>query len=375
MANKKLHSWIKNIRMEWGFDSLAAISRTAAFGTIVALGSMLSSCNDLMHDDLPPCDTGVDLQFKYDYNVQRADMFNDHVGGVCVFVFDEQGNLVARQDAANEGKSQPLKDPNYAMRIDLQPGKYRFATFAFQKKYEDALAQPGAKFQIALPQQGDNITALHARLDREQGKVNNQSQPLDTLWQGLSNELVEVKDLQVTRHTIGLVRDTKQLTISLHQTDEPANINADDFSYQITNANGDISYDNSLLPDEELTYTPYYTWTTEFKDTEGNVKERTAHAALMFSRLIWHPVEENDKNAILTITNKTTGEEVARINLADCLAQGRGAFEARQYSAQEFLDREYDYKLDFFLQGNQWKYVQLSISILDWSKRIQRVDF
>ncbi len=27
MANNKLHSWIKNIRMEWGFDSLAAISR------------------------------------------------------------------------------------------------------------------------------------------------------------------------------------------------------------------------------------------------------------------------------------------------------------------------------------------------------------
>ena len=85
--------------------------------------------------------------------------------------------------------------------------------------------------------------------------------------------------------------------------------------------------------------------------------------------------EHDGKNAILTITNKTTGEEVARINLADCLAQGRGAFEARHYSAQEFLDREYDYKLDFFLQGNQWKYMQLSISILHWSKRIQRVDF
>ena len=238
MANKKFNSWIKNICMGWGF---------------IMAGSMLSSCNDLMHDDLPPCDMGVDLQFKYDYNVQRADMFKDHVGGLSVFVYDEQGNFIARHDAYNDATSQPLKDPNYAMRINLEPGKYRFATFAFQKKYEDALAQPGAKFQIALPQQGDNITALHARLDREQGKVNNQSQPLDTLWQGLSNELVEVKDLQVTRHTIGLVRDTKQLTISLHQTDEPANINADDFSYQITNANGDISYDNSLLPDGELT--------------------------------------------------------------------------------------------------------------------------
>lgn len=93
----------------------------------------------------------------------------------ALFVYDEQGNFIARHDAYNDATSQPLKDPNYAMRINLEPGKYRFATFAFQKKYEDALAQPGAKFQIALPQQGDNITALHARLDREQGKVNNQS--------------------------------------------------------------------------------------------------------------------------------------------------------------------------------------------------------
>ena len=44
------------------------------------------------------------------------------------------------------------------------------------------------------------------------------------------------------------------------------------------------------------------------------------------------------------------------------------------YSAQEFLDREYDYKLDFFLKGDQWQYMQLGISILDWSKRIQRAD-
>ena len=359
MANNKLNSWFRNIRMGWSF--------------IMACG-LLCSCHDLMHDDLPPCDMGVDLNFKYDYNIQRADMFNDHVGGLCVFVYDEQGKFVTRQDAYNESASQPLKDPNYAMRIDLQPGKYRFATFAFQKKYEETLTQTRAKQQIALPQQGDYIDRLHVRLDREAGKIVNQSQPLDTLWQGLSNDLVEVKDLQVTHETISLVRDTKQLTISLHQLDEPANINADDFSYQITDANGDIHYDNSLLSDEEIAYTPYKTWNTEFTDPEGNVKERTAHAALMFSRLVLHPTSENDKNAILSIWNKKTGKEVARINLADCLAQGRGAFEYQNYSAQEFLDREYDYKLDFFLKGGEWQYIQLGISILDWSKRIQRAD-
>ena len=374
MANNKLHSWIKNIRMEWGFDSLAAISRTAAFGTIVALGSMLSSCHDLMHDDLPPCDMGVDLQFKYDYNVQRADMFNDHVGGVSVFVYDQQGKFITRQDAYNSETSQPLKDHNYTMRLNLEPGKYRFATFAFQKKYEEALSQAGAKFHIEAPAAGESIEKLRTRLDRNAGKVENQTLPLDTLWQGLSNETVEVKDLQITHHTISLIRDTKQLTISLHQLDAPADINADDFSYQITDANGYINYDNTLLPDEELTYTPYKTWTTEFTTPEGTVQERTAHAALMFSRLVLHPVTENNKNAVLSIWNKKTGEEVVRINLADFLAQGRGAFEALNYSAQEFLDREYDYKLDFFLKGDKWQYVKLGISILDWSKRIQRAD-
>ena len=259
MANNKLHSWIKKIRMEWGFDSLAAISRTAAFSSIVALGSMLSSCNDLMHDDLPSCDMGVDLQFKYDYNVQRADMFNDHVGGVSVFVYDQQGKFITRQDAYNSATSQPLKDHNYTMRLNLEPGKYRFATFAFQKKYEETRTLKGAKFQIAIPQEGSDIKDLNVRLDRTSlnrqnaqspdgndpednpAVVENQSLPLDTLWQGLSDHLVEVKDLQVTKHTISLVRDTKQLTVRLHQLNEPTNINADDFSYQITDANGYIN--------------------------------------------------------------------------------------------------------------------------------------
>ncbi len=179
-----------------------------------------------MHDDLPPCDMGVDLQFKYDYNVQRADMFNDHVGGLSVFVYDEQGNFIARHDAYNDATSQPLKDPNYAMRINLEPGKYRFATFAFQKKYEDALAQPGAKFQIALPQQDDNITALHTRLDREQGKVNNQSQPLDTLWQGLSNELVEVKRPAgyTPYHQSGSVIPSSSPSVCISWTNQPTSM-------------------------------------------------------------------------------------------------------------------------------------------------------
>lgn len=175
--------------------------------------------------------------------------------------------------------------------------------------------------------------------------------------------------------TISLVRDTKELTLSLHQIDAPADISVEDFSFEITCANGTIGHDNSLWEDERLTYKPYFTWDTDFRDEAGNVKERTAHAAMMFSRLVLYPVAQNEQNAMLSIFNKKTGEEVVRINLADCLAQGRGAFDYLNYSPQEFLDREYDYHLDFFLKGGEWQYANLSISVLSWSKRIQRVDF
>lgn len=336
---------------------------------------LLGSCDSLMHDDLPPCFTGAYLHFVYDYNIQRADMFNDHVGGLVVFVYDENGKFVTRQDAANDALTQPLKRHDFAMQLQLQPGKYKFAAFAFQKKYEEALTAPGAKFRIENPQLRDDIGRLHATLDRRQGVVQNQAMPLDTLWQGLSKGVLEVREQEIVHDTISLVRDTKQLTISLHQIDAPADITVEDFGFEITCANGTIGHDNSLWEDERLTYKPYFTWDTDFRDEAGNVKERTAHAAMMFSRLVLYPVAQNEQNAMLSIFNKKTGEEVVRINLADCLAQGRGAFDYLNYSPQEFLDREYDYHLDFFLKGGEWQYANLSISVLSWSKRIQRVDF
>ena len=82
-----------------------------------------TSC-DMMEEDLSDCPTGLYLTFKYDYNLERADMFNDHVGSVTVYVFDEQGKLVKTQEESNAGGAAPLKDKNYMMHIDdLAPGR------------------------------------------------------------------------------------------------------------------------------------------------------------------------------------------------------------------------------------------------------------
>ena len=69
-------------------------------------GALTASC-DMMHDETDDCPTGLYLSFKYDYNLQRADMFNDHVGAVSVYVFDETGHYVTCREVKNEGDSSP----------------------------------------------------------------------------------------------------------------------------------------------------------------------------------------------------------------------------------------------------------------------------
>lgn len=62
---------------------------------VLAIATLLTvaSC-DMWHTDTDDCPTGIYVKFKYDYNLQRADMFNDHVGAVTLYVYDENGNFV-----------------------------------------------------------------------------------------------------------------------------------------------------------------------------------------------------------------------------------------------------------------------------------------
>lgn len=343
-----------------------------------ALAVAVSGCS-LMHDDLEECPSGVDLRFVYDYNIDRADMFPAHVGAVTVYVFDEQGNFLTSKEEFNTADHRPLASPAYTMHLDLAPGTYSFIALAHQRAYDECLGRKGAKYRRSEMTAGRHSARdLTVTLDRVNGKVENSGAPLDTLWHGMSLQPLVVRDMEGATQTISLMRDTKNLTVSLHNLDNPADMDIDDFDIAITSANGRVGHDNTILDDEPLTYTPYARWNTSFttgaRDDAGDRLERTAHAALAFNRIIHYPAAaDNARNAMLTVTNRLTGKRVATINLPDCLAQGRGAFEYLAYSPQEFLDREHDYKLDFFIKGDTWQYAELSISVLSWSKRIQNI--
>lgn len=365
----------------------------------------LSSC-DMMTEDLSDCPTGLYVNFVYDYNIQRADMFKDHVGHVTLYVYDESDRLVAQRTVSGSELSRYGYNIHFT-EDELAPNHtYRLQAVALQKDWTTALTTPGAKYRKTEMNTGDNRQSLTVKLDRTAGTPYYQvpaTAPLDTLWHTLTTlnteaanqpattryhlksdgsvstngvETVSVVDGEPTYATVSLIRDTKHLNISLREIDHPERVSHDDYEVFIIDANGTLDYQNNLInTNDTLIYRPYAQWTTSY-DGEGTIGEqRSAHYDLMFNRLMHSTTPA--ENAVLCIRRKSDGKDIALLNLPEVLCEGRMAYEIQNYTPQEYLDREYDYRLELFLKGEEWQklaYLYVCIDVLSWAKRIQYVE-
>lgn len=353
-----------------------------AIGLLCA-AALLTGCS-LMDLDRDHCPEGLNVSFAYDYNTQRADMFCDHVGGIEVFVFDENGKLVASRCVSNDDSNQPLKTPGYTMEFDdLPAGNYQVLAAAFQHDRRELLGKPGAKFRLTTPAVGETMAQLYATLDHEAPEadgtcpVKQDGLPLDTLWLTLPEPAVAVDHINPTFTTARLVRHTKDIHLTLRQGAAPYEINHEDYEVSIVDANGRIAADNSLTDPTPLRYTPYAAWNTSLaaqapENREAVATGTTAHYNLNTSRLIYP--ETGQQGALLRVVRKSTGALVFETSLPRFLAEGRNAYESLRWTPQEYLDREYDYDLHLFLVGDRWEYVEMSIGILGWSRRVMNVD-
>ena len=382
----------------------------------------LHSCS-MMEEDRSDCPTGLYVRFVYDYNTQRADMFKDHVGYVKVYVFDETGRKVAEKSIANTSASLPLSQYGYAMHFtsdELPSGHaYRLQAIALQRDWQTALQSPGAKYRhdgadtpesLAITLDHDANPSTGSQPDGPHAVDN--SAPLDTLWHTLKvmpttprygysapalpatskpysiypteEQTVEVCEGYATYATISLIRDTKHLNVTLQQLDNPESVHADDYEVSILDDNAVLAADNSVLHGDSLSYRPYSQWTTLYDGngvtvedephpaSRASVEERTAHYNIMFNRLVY-PSEAGSRSARLRIVNRQSRAVVADVALALFLAECRTS-PLWTYQPQEYLDREYDYELNFFLRGDQWAYCSIRIHATPWAVRKQNVE-
>ena len=381
----------------------------------IAASVAMTSCS-MMTDKNDDCPSGLYVRFVYDYNIQRADMFKDHCGHVTLYVYNDKGEMVARKAVSNSADEQPLAQYGYAVHFadgELPDGNYRLQAVAMQKDWDEALATPGAKHRRSdVASHTDLTVALDHSDDFETGTSHYSvasHAPLDTLWHTLKvmsespidgrkmadihrsvkpysvypleEQFVSVKRGLATYATVSLIRDTKHLNITLRDIDHPDLMDADDYEVVILDDNSHLAHDNEVVRRDSLSYRPYSSWTTEMKnggfvytsrsDEPSNI-QRAAHYNIMFNRLMF--AAGSEPSAILVLRKKEDKKSIARINLPYTLAEGRRAYDNLAYTPQEYLDREYDYQLDFLLKDGKWKYIDIVVNILSWSKRIQNVE-
>ncbi len=162
---------------------------------------------------------------------------------------------------------------------------------------------------------------------------------------------------------VGLKKVNKKIRVVLLPYRGGSKLDVADYTFSIVDeiGNGHLSYDYSLLEDEQITYRPYYAANIVPKHSEVLNPEEIDRAAVVeinTSRL-W---EEN--NPRLIIASKTNDKEIVSVSLPwfFSLAEMEGH---KKWSLQEYLDRQDEYVITLFLQdGGTW--AQTIIIINGW---------
>lgn len=309
--------------------------------------TVLASCESI-YDSLPPCECRV--HFVYDYNMKFADAFQHEVTKAALFICDERGNFLQRRDI--EGAE--LKANSIA--LNLEPGTYRLLTWAGldDSSYEWPELTPGTS----------DIEEIRVKTLRTADGT--QPNELEPLWHALDTLTVTG-----TRHEdkeISLAKNTNKVRVIL-QGKYGNSLNAEDFTFQIKADNGYMDYDNSLLKDDTITYLPYYRESVDV-GAEGDMidgkpaGQYAAVAEMNTMRLM------EGRNYRLIIRHKDFEKDVLNVNLNSYLLLTK--MDEHKISAQEYLDRQDEYSIIFFLAptGNPDAPYNCWVKVKDWVLRI-----
>lgn len=149
-------------------------------------------------------------------------------------------------------------------------------------------------------------------------------------------------------------------------------VDKDKFVFTITDTNGSMDWDNTLLPDEPVTF---FAWHTDGRGSRHRLPvpgEIQTVSRAIFSAAIAEltiPRLVKGQKTQLTVTNKETGKPVFSIPLIDYALLVKG-FYNRDMDDQEYLDRQDVYDMVFFLdKGDRW--LDAYIYINSWKVVLQ----
>ena len=334
---------------------LARIPGLKIWTLLLFFAGSLASCNVLTEEDQ---DCALYVRFKYDMNMKFADAFQNAVNSVTLYAFKD--GVLAYQ-RTEEGEL--LKQNGYRMRIDEIPyrekHKYDYITWAGEPDNES--------FTIPVLTVGKSTKEdLFCQLNRAGNGV--VSDDLEDLFHGMTNGQDYSRSASSAAGdevVIPLTKNTNNIRIVLqHLSGKPVDVNK--LNFTITDKNGLMNYDNMLLGEDVITYKAWHKAQGSAgigEQQEGVITEvNLALADLTVARLM------ADEEPILVVTNDEE-EMVIRIPLVDyALLYKRLRYE--DMPDQEFLDRQDEYNMTFFLDEN-YRWINQFIYINSWKVVLQ----
>lgn len=330
----------------------------AAVATPVAT---LTGCNGAIYEDLDPCEVGARLRFVFDYNMEYANSFPNNVDCLTLFIYDSNGNFVGSRTETSD----VLADESWRMTIDLPAGKYHLIAYG-------GMSCPEASFTFNNVPDAHHYSAMGLSLNSSAFSDPSAGKRLHDLYYGsLDLEVTNVEN-RYTEATLPMMRDTNSVRVLLQQLNgEP--LSKEDFTWEIVDDNTVYAHDNSVVPAGDVTYRPWITGTARAGIDEAGREAVLAFGELSVPRLM------KSGNPQLIIRNADDGKTIVNIPLINYLLLSKShaisskATQNRTMTDQEYLDRENNWQMVFFLDPKmQW--IRTTVVINNWTIRINEAD-
>lgn len=334
--------------------------------TFISLWAILCGCTPSFFEEEGDCEPVHIVRFNYDMNMKFADAFHAEVPSVDLYVFDMDGRLVtsvSRQVAPDESR-----DFSIELR-DIPSGHYSLLAWCGVKDSEHFRVNPE---EIFSPEMHHHICRMHRENDSDEGSAHIRKD-VGRLFHGRLDNVDMTQEEGSHLHIVDLTKDTNVVRVTLqHLSGKP--MNADDYDISVTDANGLYDHNNDLLPDEVLTYHPWSlkggtaSFLPEDQPTESSRAQESV-SAVVSELTVGRLMADRNKDAILTVRNSHTGDLILSIPLIDYLLLVKGHYYSEDgfspMSDQEYLDRQDDYPLTFFLdESGNW--IKTVIYINSW---------
>ncbi len=325
--------------------------------------ALFVSCDSVIYEPEGDCEPVQRILFTYDHNLKFADAFPAEVPSVNLYLFDEDGKVV--RTVSEAVPAEQAKDFAIELR-DVPPGKYDILAWCGVKDSEhftvNHLGELDPKFEHHT-----------CRIEREVLSEDDHHirEDIGRLYHGTLKNVDMTQEEGVHEHTVSLMKNTNVVRVVLQHMSGAA-IDKDDFEFSITEKNGLMASDNAVLPDNVITYHPWLqrsgTASVNSTKAEGDESDNKGSVSAVVTEFTLGRLMANSQ-AVLTVKAKDDGHTVFSVAVTDYALLVKGHYyepgSHREMSDQEYLDRQDEYPMTFFLDDNN-RWINTVIYINSW---------